>query len=74
MGTATKEQDLTQGVDIRGDEAAFIEEKHFKNDWELDDEAKNALGSGVYFFRVVRNGEQQSGHGWIENGEIVQWG
>jgi len=74
MGTATKEQDLTQGVDIRGDEAAFIEEKHFKNDWELDDEAKDALGSGVYFFRVVRNGEQQSGHGWIENGEIVQWG
>ena len=74
MGTATKEQDLTQGVDIRGDEAAFIEEKHFKNDWELDDEAKAALGSGVYFFRVVRNGEQQSGHGWIENGEIIQWG
>ena len=66
-------EDLTYGTDKRGDNALFIELKHFKNEWELDDEAKKAAGS-LTFFRVIYHGEEQGGHGWIENGEIVQWG
>ncbi len=67
------QKDLTYGTDIRGDYALFIEEKHFIEGWKLDDEATKAAG-GLTFFRVIRNGVQQHGHGWIENGEIVQWG
>lgn len=67
-------EDLSYGTDKRGDNALFIEEKHFINKgWELDEEAKEAAGS-LTMFRVIKNGEEQSGHGWIEDGEIVQWG
>lgn len=69
------QEDLTTGTDLRGDKALFIESKHFKdNSWELDDEAAEAAGSGPTFFRVIENGEEQSGHGWIEDGKIFQWG
>lgn len=69
-------QDLTYGIDVRGDEALFIEEKHFIDaGWELDDEAYTQLEDcSPTFFRVIKDGEEQSGHGWIEKGEIVQWG
>lgn len=70
-----KVQDLTTGNDIRGDYALFIEEKHFINGgWSIDQKTKNVVGNDIHFFRVIRNGEQQGGHGWIENGEIIQWG
>lgn len=72
---ANKLQHLDSDIDVRGDYALFIEEKHFKNDWELDEHTKNSLlNCEATFFRVIRNGEQQSSHGWIENGEIIQWG
>ena len=68
-------EDLSFDFDVRGDYALFIEEKHFTADDDLDDETKNEfLNCEATFFRVIDNGEQQSGHGWIENGEIVQWG
>jgi hypothetical protein len=65
--------DLSFGTDVRGDCALFIEEKHFTKEWELDEEAKSEI-KGLTFFRVIRGGIQQPGHGWIDNGEIVQWG
>jgi hypothetical protein len=70
------QEDLTFGEDIRGDQAFFIEEKHFIGDgWQVDDEAKKALGSRTQFFRVIdAMGEELHGHGWVEGGEIVQWG
>jgi hypothetical protein len=71
----TAMEDLSYDFDVRGDYALFIEEKHFTSDDDLDEETKNEfLNCEATFFRVIHNGEQQSGHGWIENGEIVQWG
>lgn len=69
-------QDLTHGTDHRGDEALFIEDKHIIEDgWTLDDEAQEAVGTRLQFFRVIDSeGDEQSGHGWIEDGRIVQWG
>ena len=70
-----KMQHLDSDIDARGDYALFIEEKHFKNDSELDEQTKNSLlNCDATFFRVIQDGEQTSSHGWIENGEIVQWG
>jgi hypothetical protein len=71
--TMEKKQDLTQDMDCRGDYAMFIEEKHFTSEWELDSKAKSET-RGLMLFRVIRNGVEQSSHGWIDNGEIVQWG
>lgn len=69
------EKDLTYGTDLRGDSALFIEQKHFNNDWELDQEAKAFTENKLLtFFRVINNGQQKSSHGWIDKGEIVQWG
>jgi len=68
-------QHLDQDFDVRGDYALFIEEKHFKDDWELDEYTKNSLlNCEPTFFRVINDGVQTSSHGWIENGEIIQWG
>jgi hypothetical protein len=66
-------EDLTYDNDIRGDYALFIDAKHFLDEWELDDETKKLVGSKLTFFRVIQDGEQGN-HGWIENGEIIQWG
>jgi len=72
---ANKIQHLDSDFDARGDYALFIEAKHFKDDSGLDDNTKNQLlNIEATFFRVIENGEQQSGHGWIEDGEIIQWG
>lgn len=69
------QQDLTQGTDVRGDYALFIEEKHFIDGGDLDEEAKSFTENmDATFFRVISNGKEQSGHGWIEKGEIFQWG
>jgi hypothetical protein len=71
----TAMEDLSFDFDVRGDYALFIEEKHFTRDDDLNEETKKQfLNCEATFFRVIDNGEQQSGHGWIENGEIVQWG
>lgn len=68
-------EDLSSGIDIRGDYALFIESYHFIDHFDLDEDTKFRLSNcEPTFFRVIKNGEQQSGHGWIENGEIIQWG
>lgn len=68
-------EDLSSDIDIRGDYALFIEAKHFIDHFDLDDYVRlRYLNCEPTFFRVISNGVQQSGHGWIENGEIIQWG
>ena len=76
-----RKKDLEQGTDIRGDIALFIEERHFKEDgWTLDNTTKkyiqlNLKGEDNIYFRVIKNGVQQNGHGWIDvDGDIFQWG
>jgi len=76
-----RKKDLERGADIRGDYALFIEERHFKEDgWILDNTTKkyiqiNLKGEDNIFFRVIKNGVQQKGHGWIDGeGEVFQWG
>lgn len=69
-----KQQDLTQGEDIRGDYALFIESKHFITEWELDEEVQRMTKGGPIFFRVIHKGVEQRGHGWVEDGKVVQWG
>lgn len=70
------QKDLTRGTDIRGDYALFIESSHFVGSgWDLDEEAKSFTENmGAVFFRMIENGVEQSAHGWIEDGEIVQFG
>jgi hypothetical protein len=70
-----KIKDLTSDIDCRGDYAFFIEYRHVA-DGNLDATTKNVLHGKNHpiFFRVIRNGVETSSHGWIENGEIVQWG
>lgn len=70
------QKDLTYGEDVRGDHALFIERSHFqKNGWELDEEAYEfTKNKSATFFRVIEDGEEQSSHGWIEEGKVVQWG
>ena len=70
------QQDLTFGEDVRGDHALFLEDKHIMRDgWNLDDEATQfTVDRGALFFRVIIGGEEQHGHGWIEDGKIIQWG
>jgi len=64
--------DLSTDLDVRGDKAYFIEEHHFSDDeWSVDDEAAIP---GPTFFRVIFNGQQQHGHGWIEGNKVIQWG
>jgi hypothetical protein len=68
-------EDFSKDTDIRGDYALFIEAKHFDKYGDLNHEAQKRLkGCQPTFFRVILNGEQQGGHGWIEDGKIIQWG
>ena len=67
--------DLTFGTDVRGDHALFMEEKHIGMDgWEIDEEAQSVAGDGLHFFRILSNGIQKHGHGWIDKGRICRWG
>jgi hypothetical protein len=68
--------DLTFGTDLRGDYGLFIHAKHFISDWEVDDDVKKIsknYGDALYF-RVIYNGGRQGAHGWLEDGEVIQWG
>ena len=65
--------DLSTGIDGRGDNAYFIEEKHFIEDWKVDDQARTHSKDAV-FFRVIKNGEERSSHGRLADNEVVQWG
>lgn len=73
-------KDLTFGTDCRGDYALFIDEGHFiGGGWELDGQVADVLEHNPTFFRVISDGEEQSGHGWAEldedeNAVVVQWG
>lgn len=67
-------EDLSYGVDRRGDDAYFIDVKHFLPDgWTVDDEARTHKTEPI-FFRTIINGEHNKAHGWIEDNKIVQWG
>jgi hypothetical protein len=70
-------KDLTYGIDVRGDNALFVEEKHFIGKYcELDKEVKTFLKKtkDAIFFRVIKDGKEQRGHGWIKDEEVMQWG
>ena len=67
-------KDLTDGEDCRGDHAFFIDISHFDQEGKLDDEAKAVLGSRLTMFRIIDQGVQDHRHGWIEDGEVIQWG
>jgi hypothetical protein len=68
-----KATDLTFGIDVRGDEAFFIERRHFTGDWTIDAEARKVLkGHSAEFFRMIEDGEQVHSHGWIEGGKVIQ--
>lgn len=74
MDNNNEQKDLTYGIDRRGDYSLFIEEKHFTNDWECDEETAHVV-KNITFFRVIRDGIQRHGHGWINSdGKIEQWG
>ena len=39
-----KKKDFEKGIDLRGDEAVFIEERHFVSEgWEIDNTAKKYI-------------------------------
>lgn len=70
-------QDLTYGDDGSGTTALFLEEKHFVSDgWKLGKKASEFLKDNkeMIYFRVIKNGVQQSGHGWLEDDKVFQWG
>lgn len=68
-------EDFGKDTDIRGDFATFIEARHFTQSDDLDEQTmKRFKGCQPTYFRVILNGKQESGHGWIEDGEIIQWG
>ena len=68
-------EDLSSDIDIRGDYALFIDIKHFTKISDLNDETKKRFkGCKPTFFRVIKNGKQTNSHGWIQDGEIIQWG
>ncbi len=76
-----RKKDLEQSIDNGGDIALFIEERHFQDKgWTLDNTTKkyiqlNLKGENNIYFRVIKNGVQQRGHGWIDgDGDIFQWG
>jgi hypothetical protein len=76
-----RKKDLEKGIDKGGDIAIFIEERHFQDKgWEVDNTTKKYLQLNMkhaedIFFRVIKSGVQQSGHGWInKQGEVIQWG
>ncbi|KXH70044.1 MAG: hypothetical protein AM326_12420 [Candidatus Thorarchaeota archaeon SMTZ-45] len=63
-------KDLTYGTDLRGDEALFIEKKHFDG-FSLDVD----VGSEPVFFRAItKDGVQTATHGWAQNKKVIQWG
>jgi hypothetical protein len=68
-------EDLSFGDDIRGDEALFIEDKHFDGD-DVDNEVKSfilemindgeiRLDEKIIFFRVIEDGIETDSHGWL---------
>ena len=73
---AERYEDWDEGQDARGDYATFIESKHIVGDgWSLSKEGQELMaGCEPTFFRLLMDGVQHSSHGWIEDGEIVQWG
>lgn len=74
MSSSELKQDLSYGIDVRGDFAYFIEAWHFNDDgWSVDKDAvcKEPVPT---FFRVLKDGIQTSSHGWIDGHKVIQWG
>jgi len=70
------EEDLTYGLDVGGDRAFFIHQKHFLSEWEVDEKVKRISrnNGGVLMFRIILSNGEQGNNGYLENGEIIQWG
>ncbi len=76
-----EKQNFSQGTDVRGDYALFIENNEFKSGWELEPSAIKKLqdmnlGTDAIFFRIIFQGVQSASHGWINpiTGNVEQWG
>jgi hypothetical protein len=70
-------EDLSYGFDAGQNYALFIHAKHFLSEWEVDDQVKHlsrALKDATYFVVWYPEENRQGAHGWLENGEIIQWG
>ena len=68
--------DLTYGEDLANQtEALFIDDSHFISEFEFDDEVKKFVKgrTDVIYFVILHDGKEGN-HGYIENGEIMQWG
>lgn len=66
-------EDLTFGIDKKGEYALFIDAKHI-NGWKLDKHVIKVTRGRAVFFRVISGGEQSQSHGWIEKNRVAQWG
>ena len=70
-------RDLSSGIDVGGNDAVFIHAKHFISEWEVDEEVKTYSKNRnelVYFVVWYPDRNEQGAHGYLEDGEIVQWG
>lgn len=83
MSKSNTVEDLSEGEDCRGDFAMFIDEKHIIGDgWQFNPEIMKCFTfedgdeyENCRFFRIIKNGHQQHGHGWTSKvGKIEQWG
>jgi hypothetical protein len=66
-------KDLSFCRDHNGDDGFNIERSHIHG-WDVDEAVKEATGTHITYFRVIQDGILTGKHGWLENGEIIQWG
>ena len=70
-------RDLSFGLDVGGNYALFIHAKHFLSEWEVDEQVKQFSknrNEPTYFVVWYPDRNKQGAHGWLEDGEITQWG
>ena len=70
------EKDLSFGCDISGSYGIFIHIKHFQSEWEVDEQVKKISRNynDVLMFRLIKTNGEYGNNGYLENGEIIQWG
>ena len=70
-------EDLSYGLDAGQNHALFIYAKHFLSEWEVDEHVKKISrnrNEPIYFVVWYPEDNEQGAHGWLEDGEIIQWG
>ena len=69
-------EDLTFGIDVGGDHAFFIHQKHFLSEWEVDETVKQISRNygDVLMFRIIHPDGEQGNNGYLEDGKLIQWG